>query len=104
MVVDVEAYVILSRAASHKFGRAETPEFAYTQARDDALSRIPLEGFGVNLNQSRSVLTIDKRLEKCGRMRGIEHRSHAPETTMDGVRTCVNPTGRGRFPVHRYGK
>jgi hypothetical protein len=32
MVVHVEAYVILSRAASHKFGSAEAPQFAYTQA------------------------------------------------------------------------
>jgi hypothetical protein len=32
MVVDVEAYLILSRAASHKFGSGEAPEFAYTQA------------------------------------------------------------------------
>jgi hypothetical protein len=32
MVVHVEAYVIVSRAASHKFRSAEAPELAYTQA------------------------------------------------------------------------
>ena len=53
-----------------------------------------------SLVQSCSVLTVNERLEKCGRMRGIEHGSHAPETTMNRTRICVHPTGSDGFSSH----
>jgi hypothetical protein len=58
-----------------KIRESETPQLANSQATDNTVTGIPLEGFRVDFHNGRSLLTVQKRFEYMG---GIEHGSHTP--------------------------